>query len=399
VRIAFAYAIALFQAAMDSILSAKSPATPTRSTSAPRPAPELSIIVPTFNERANVPLLVERLARLLTSCDWEVVFVDDNSPDGTAAAVRAIGEADSRVRCIRRIGRRGLAGACLEGMLTSQARYVAVMDGDLQHDEELLVPMLDSLRTGDTDLVVASRYLYGGSAAGLSKQRSRMSRWSNTLVRLLFGIDLTDPLSGHFMLRRDAFEALAPALSSQGFKILLDVLATGRGRLRMIELPTVFRERQHGESKLDSRIALDFAAMVTAKLSHDAISIRFVMFSLVGLTGVGIHMAILALGLLIGGVPFAVAQSAAAIGAMGWNFTLNNLFTYRDQRLAGWRFLTGLIRFQLICAIGAIANIGLAIFVYNGMRIWWLAGLAGVLIGAVWNYAVTSVFVWRPGQR
>jgi dolichol-phosphate mannosyltransferase len=206
-------------------------------------------------------------------------------------------------------------------------------------------------------------------------------------------------MSGHFMIRRDAFEALAPALSSQGFKILLDVLATARGRLRMIELPTVLRERQHGESKLDSRIALAFAALVTSKLTHDAISIRFVMFSLVGLTGVGIHMSILALGLLIAGIPFAVAQSAAAIGAMGWNFTLNNLFTYRDQRLAGWRFLTGLIRFQLICAIGAIANIGLAIFIYNGTRIWWLAGLAGVLIGAVWNYAVTSVFVWRPEQR
>ena len=184
--------------------------------------------MPTFNERANVPILVERLARLLASCDWEVVFVDDNSPDGTAAAARAIGETDSRVRCIRRIGRRGLAGACLEGMLSSQARYVAVMDADLQHDESLLVGMLDCLRSGRADLAVASRYLYGGSAAGLSKQRSRVSRWSNTLVRLLLGIDLTDPMSGHFMIRRDAFETLAPALSSQGFKILLDILATGR---------------------------------------------------------------------------------------------------------------------------------------------------------------------------
>ena len=164
---------------------------------------------------------------LLASCDWEVVFVDDNSPDGTAAAARAIGETDSRVRCIRRIGRRGLAGACLEGMLSSQARYVAVMDADLQHDESLLVAMLDCLRSGRADLVVASRYLYGGSAAGLSKQRSRVSRWSNTLVRLLLGIDLTDPMSGHFMIRRDVFETLAPAISSQGFKILLDILATG----------------------------------------------------------------------------------------------------------------------------------------------------------------------------
>ncbi|MGA3139135.1 MAG: glycosyltransferase family 2 protein [Xanthobacteraceae bacterium] len=383
---------------MDDITPLTSSATPARPSAAVRPAPELSIIVPTFNERTNVPLLVERLERLLAAYDWEVVFVDDNSPDGTAAAARAIGEGDSRVRCIRRIGRRGLAGACLEGMLASQARYVAVMDADLQHDESLLLNMLEHLRGARADLVVASRYLQGGSAAGLSKQRSRVSRGSNAVVRLLLGIDLTDPMSGYFMIRRDTFETLAPSLSSQGFKILLDIVATGRGSLRIIELPTIFRERRHGESKLDSKIALDFAALVVAKLTNDAVSVRFLMFSLVGLSGVGIHMAILSLVLLTSS-GFAIAQSIAAIGAMTWNFILNNLFTYRDERLSGWRFLTGLIRFQLICSIGAVANVGLAIFIYSSTNIWWLAGLGGVLIGAVWNYAVTSAFVWRPAQR
>jgi dolichol-phosphate mannosyltransferase len=383
---------------MDDITPLTSSATPARPSAAVRPAPELSIIVPTFNERTNVPLLVERLERLLAAYDWEVVFVDDNSPDGTAAAARAIGEGDSRVRCIRRIGRRGLAGACLEGMLASQARYVAVMDADLQHDESLLLNMLEHLRGARADLVVASRYLQGGSAAGLSKQRSRVSRGSNAVVRLLLGIDLTDPMSGYFMIRRDTFETLAPSLSSQGFKILLDIVATGRGSLRIIELPTIFRERRHGESKLDSKIALDFAALVVAKLTNDAVSVRFLMFSLVGLSGVGIHMAILSLVLLTSS-GFAIAQSIAAIGAMTWNFILNNLFTYRDERLSGWRFLTGLIRFQLICSIGAVANVGLAIFIYSSTNIWWLGGLGGVLIGAVWNYAVTSAFVWRPAQR
>src|SRR6187551_3871762 len=124
---------------------------------AARPAPELSVIVPAYNECANVPIMVERLRVALAGVEWEAIFVDDNSPDGTAAAARAIGEHDRRVRCIRRIGRRGLAGACIEGMLTSQARYVAVMDADMQHDETLLVGMLDRLRKGDVDLVVATR--------------------------------------------------------------------------------------------------------------------------------------------------------------------------------------------------------------------------------------------------
>ena len=360
-----------------------------------RPAPELTIVVPTFNERANIPLLVERLSHLLTSCDWEVIFVDDNSPDGTATSARTIGEQDSRVRCIRRIGRRGLAGACLEGMLASQARYVAVMDADLQHDEGLLVPMLEALRTGRADVAVASRYLYGGSAAGLSKQRSRVSRGSNAIVRLLLGIELTDPMSGHFMIRREAFEAIAPALSSQGFKILLDILATARGSLRTIELPSAFRERQHGESKLDSKIALDFAALVTAKLTHDAVSARFLLFCLVGFTGLGIHLSILSALLMSSDVSFGVAQAFATVGAIAWNFVLNNLFTYRDQRLTGWHFLTGLIRFQVICAIGAISNVGIATWIYDYHEVWWIAGLGGALIGTVWNFVVSAALVWR----
>jgi dolichol-phosphate mannosyltransferase len=387
---------ALPQSAINDIAPVSPSAQPLRAdaSAAVRSAPELTIVVPTFNEKANIPLLVERLAQLLTSCDWEVIFVDDNSPDGTAAAARAIGANDSRVRCIRRIGRRGLAGACLEGMLASQARYVAVMDADLQHDEGLLVPMLEALRAGRADVAVASRYLYGGSAAGLSKQRSRVSRGSNTLVRLLLGIDLTDPMSGHFMIRRDALEAIAPSLSTQGFKILLDILATARGSLRTIELPSTFRERQHGESKLDSKIALDFAALVTAKLTNDAVSARFLLFCMVGLTGIGIHLSILS-ALLITNLSFGAAQAFATIGAIAWNFVLNNLFTYRDQRLTGWHFVTGLIRFQVICAIGAISNVGIATWIYDYDETWWIAGLGGALIGTVWNFVVSAALVWR----
>jgi len=363
--------------------------------SATRPAPELSVVVPTFKERANVPLLVEKLAQTLPGVDWEVIFVDDNSPDGTAAAARAIGATDYRVRCIRRIGRRGLAGACIEGMLASQARYVAVMDADLQHDERLLTGMLEKLR-GDTDLAVASRYVAGGSAAGLSSAgREHASRLSTVLAQRLLGVTLSDPMSGFFMIRRERFEELAPRLTTQGFKILLDIAATARGTLRIAELPLVFAERQHGESKLDTRVALDFIALIIAKLTNDAVSFRFLLFCLVGLTGIAIHMATLQFALGVMALGFGAAQTVATVAAITWNFVLNNMFTYRDQRLAGVQFVTGLIRFQVICAVGAISNVGIASVIYERDPNWWVAGLGGALMGAVWNYVVSAAFVWR----
>ncbi len=362
---------------------------------AQRPAPELSVIVPTFNERDNVPILVERLSRGLSACDWEVIFVDDNSPDGTAAAVRAIAETDSHVRCIRRIGRRGLAGACIEGMLASQARYVAVMDADLQHDDALLAVMLARLRSGDVDLVVASRYCDGGAQSGLSAGRAHASRWSVALARRLLKVELTDPMSGFFMMRRDAFGEMAPSLSTQGFKILLDIAATARGRLRIVELPYRFGKRLHGESKLDSRVALDFFQLVLGKLTGDAVSLRFVLFCLVGSTGVAIHMGVLTMLYGLGDARFSIEQTIATTIAIAWNFVLNNAFTYRDQRLSGWRFAGGLVRFELICAVGAVSNVGIANSIYGEHGAWWLAGLCGALVGAVWNYAVSSALVWR----
>lgn len=360
-----------------------------------KPAPDLAIVVPTFKERENVPELIDRLRNLLVGHTWEAIFVDDDSPDGTAALLRQIGESDQRIRCIRRIGRRGLAGACLEGMLATQARYVAVMDADLQHDENLLLPMLERIRNGDVDLVVASRYLENGSALALGHARARASKLANRIARSVTGVDISDPMSGYFMIRRTALEDFASSLRSDGFKILFDIVATARGRLKVAELPFVFRSRFQGESKLDVRVAVDYVALVISKLTGDRISFRFLLFCLVGLTGVGIHMAILQVAIAYVALQFAIAQTVATIGAISWNFALNNVLTYRDQRLSGWAFLTGLLRFQIICGIGAISNVGIASMMYGYDTGWWLAGLTGALMGAVWNYMASAIWVWR----
>lgn len=359
------------------------------------PAPELTLVIPTFNEVSNVPILVERLRAVLTGIDWEVIFVDDNSPDGTADAIRRIGRSDRRVRCIRRIGRRGLAGACIEGMLASQAPYIAVMDSDLQHDETTLVGMLDKIKAEKLDLVVASRYMEGHTANGFGRLRSKLSAWATGLATRLLGNTLSDPMSGFFVIRRPVFETLAPRLSSQGFKILLDIVSSARGRLRVGEKPYVFRARLHGESKLDAQVALTYVTLLLAKITNDLISVRFLTFCLVGFSGLAVHMATLSAGLWAAGLSFNAAQTVATLVAITSNYVLNNAITYRDQRLRGWRFVFGWVMFAAICSVGALSNIGIADWIYAQNGEWTLAGLAGAAIGVFWNFMVSAIFVWR----
>jgi dolichol-phosphate mannosyltransferase len=370
-----------------------------------RPAPEnpqqttglpvLSVVVPTFNERDNVAKLYRKLDATLTGVAWEVVFVDDNSPDRTWEVVRDLARQDSRVRCIRRIGRRGLSGACIEGILASSAPYAAVMDADLQHDETQLPKMLSLLESGQAELVIGSRYVEGGSADSFDKQRAGFSAFATSIAKRVLAVAVADPMSGFFMIRRDKFEQLAPRLSTQGFKILLDIVATGHGELKTVEVPFTFGARLHGESKLDSMVALDFLGLVLAKFTNDVISLRFLLFAMVGGTGLFVHLGTLFIALTVLNWPFPEAQAAGAFIAMTSNFILNNFLTYRDQRLKGFAILGGLLAFYLVCSVGLFANVGVAFSVYDQEPIWWLAGAAGALMGVVWNYAMSGLFVWR----
>ena len=358
-------------------------------------SPILTIVVPTLNERDNIEPLIALLDAALPGMTWEVMFVDDDSTDDTAKHVRALARADPRVRCIQRIGRRGLSTACIEGVLASSAPYVAVMDADLQHDEALLPRMLEILRTEPVDLVIGSRYAAGGGLGDWAANRARISQMGTTLARLICKQDISDPLSGFFMCRRDIFESAVRRLSGQGFKILLDLVASSPGPLRIRELPFEFRTRQHGESKLDTLVVWEYFALLADKLLGHVIPVRFALFALIGAVGLAIHMSILWSGLNFMALEFGVAQTLATLTAMTSNFFLNNILTYRDQRLRGWRILRGLLSFYGICAIGATANVGIAAYLFSAHQTWWVAGVLGVIVGAVWNYAMSSIFTWK----
>jgi dolichol-phosphate mannosyltransferase len=357
--------------------------------------PQLSVVIPTFNERDNITTLFRRLEKTLAGIPFEAIFVDDNSPDGTWQVLRELSREDGRVRCIRRIGRRGLSGACIEGILASSAPCAAVIDADLQHDETQLPKMLALLQGGEFDLVIGSRYIEGGSADSFNRHRAGASALATEVAKRALKVDVADPMSGFFMIRRDRFEELASQLSTQGFKILLDVVATAHGALRIKEIPYTFGSRLHGESKLDSMVALDFLGLVLAKLTNDVVSLRFLLFAMVGSLGLVVHLAALYVALEVFRVPFAGAQACGALCAMTSNFILNNFLTYRDQRLKGFAILRGLLLFYLVCSVGLFANVGVAFSVYDQQPIWWLAGAAGALMGVVWNYAMSGLFVWR----
>jgi dolichol-phosphate mannosyltransferase len=354
---------------------------------------ELTVVVPTFNEAANVEPLIRKLEAALAGIDWQVIFVDDNSPDDTAGVVKAIAAVDSRVECLHRIGRRGLAGAVIEGVMASAAPFVAVMDGDMQHDERLLPQMLAALREDRAELVVGSRYVGGpeADASALGATREAGSRFANWLGQKVLRVPLTDPMSGFFMLRRQMVEAVAPKLDTAGFKVLFDIVACQSAPPRFLELPYQFRAREAGASKLDNGVVVQYLGLLTAKLARDTISPRFLMFLIVGCTGLVVHMGILRSLLPIG---FALAQTLAALGAMTWNYLINNAVTYRDRRRRGWGLLSGYGKFVFLCSIPLAANVAVATMVYERGPAWWVAGVAGAAVAAAWNYVTTSKAVW-----
>jgi dolichol-phosphate mannosyltransferase len=360
-----------------------------------RAAPELSIVVPTLNERDNIRPLIAEIAAVLGGVRWEIVFVDDDSRDGTAGLIREIAREDPRIRCIQRIGRRGLSTACIEGVLASAAPFVAVTDADLQHDERLLPRMLATLKGEPYDLVIGSRYVGGASTFDWDRRRARISGLATRLSRLICKAEIADPMSGFFMMRREVFEGAMRRLSGQGFKILLDLMASSPGPVPFKELPFEFRPRQHGESKLDSMVAWEFGMLIADKLIGHIVPVRFALFAFIGGLGLVIQLAVLWAMLTFAAMEFATAQSVAVIVAIASNFVLNNFFTYRDQRLKGWRLTRGLVTFYVICSIGAVANVDVAAYVFHERPVWWLAGVAGAMVGSVWNYAVSAVFTWK----
>jgi dolichol-phosphate mannosyltransferase len=358
--------------------------------------PVLAIVVPTLNEAANVEALLAKIESALAGIRWEIIFVDDDSQDCTRDIILQRCRIDPRVRLVHRIGRRGLSSAVVEGILSTSTRYVAVIDADMQHDERLLRPMLEAIRGGECDLAVGTRYAREGSVGDWAEHRQTISQIATTLSRLVVKVNISDPMSGFFVIRRDLFDTIVHGLSVQGYKILLDIITSSPPSLRIREFPYVFRSRQHGESKLDPLVSLEYLLLLLDKMVGRWVPVRFILFMAVGGLGVIVHLAVLTALFEVAGTKFVIAQSTATMAAMTFNFLLNNVFTYRDKRLRGfWPVFRGLLSFYLVCSAGAVSNVGVASFLFVRDFSWWISGFAGILVGAVWNYAASSILTWR----
>jgi len=360
---------------------------------------DLAVVIPTFNEVENVDPLLERLEQVLASLQWEAIFVDDDSPDHTAALVSELARGDRRIRLIRRIGRQGLASACVEGMLATSAPYIAVMDADLQHDESILLSMYERIKSEQLDLVIGSRNIEGGDMGEMARRRAALSGLGSRLSRAVSKCELSDPMSGFFIVDRNFLEEVIYRLSATGFKILVDLVASAQRPIRFAEVPYRFRNRQRGESKLDINVGLEYLQLLLDKLIGGMLPARFVMFGLVGGLGLLVHLAVLALLYWYARYEFLFAQTVATVAAMTFNFLINNLTTFRDRRLRGWRIVTGLAIYYLACSIGAITNLSFARFLLGAGLPWYLAGILGMAVSSVWNYGVNAIFTWRRVTR
>ena len=355
---------------------------------------QLGVVIPTKNEAGNVEPLLERLGVALAGIEWEAIFVDDNSTDGTPELLTSIAQADRRVRLIRRIGRRGLASAVVEGALASTTPIIAVIDADLQHDEKILPELYRAIADGQNELAIGTRYAASGSTGDWAEDRLKISRFATALASPIMKTRLSDPMSGFFAVRRDVLLEAAPKLSTVGYKILLDLVASHPRPLKVAEVGYTFGTRRHGESKLDEMVALEYLELLLDKAIGRFVPVKLVQFGAIGMLGVGVHLALLFVALNLVGAPFATSQTIAVMGAMTFNFALNNKFTYRDRQLKGLAWIGGLFSFYLVCSLGAVANVGIGSLVYEQFHGWWIAGIAGAIVGSVWNYVASGWLTW-----
>jgi dolichol-phosphate mannosyltransferase len=377
-------------------------------------APLLSLVVPTYNESGNIHRIVDRLVALLDDAlpgRYELIVVDDDSPDGTWEKALALAPSLPQLKVMRRQREKGLSSAVIRGWQAAEGEILGVIDADLQHPPEVLLDLVTAMKAG-ADLAVASRHVEGGGVSEWSLVRRFLSRGAQLLGLIVLPQvvgRVSDPMSGYFLVRRAAIAG--PMLNPKGYKILLEVI--GRGQVSTIaEVGYVFQERTQGESKVTWRQYVDYLhhlvqLRIGGRLSRWQQQFplqRFIRFGVVGLSGVFIDMAILYLLHTTLGLPLTRSKILAAETAIVNNFIWNDSWTFADvsQRQQGWGpRLKRFLKFNLVCLAGLVLNVLILNIVYNGIfgqRWAYLANLIAIAAVTIWNFWLNLKLSWRVTQ-
>lgn len=354
----------------------------------------VTIIIPSFNEKENVDQLINDILQVNEhGIISRVIYVDDDSSDGTAEYIKSK-DFGFPVDCLHRIRRSGLSSAVVEGIMLANTEYVAVMDGDGQHRPTDLLAMIDVITSNQLDLVIGSRFKNCSPDSHVG-YRLWLSLVGNKFANKVIGRNISDPLTGFFVMRRSVFMDIAHTINPTGFKILLEILYHCRKKsIAIQEVQINFSKRMAGESKLDSQVMLDFIGQIARCMSGGLIPDKFFAFCFVGLLGIFVHFLILS-QLINLSVNFVYAQIVSTLGAMIFNYIINNILTFRRNRRHGVKFFTGMIIFILSCGLGAVANVGVASVINSSGYSWWLSAFAGVIVGTVFNFSLSKSVVWR----
>jgi len=357
---------------------------------------KISFVVPVLNEEENIEIFSQKIIKVLDvlNLKYEVIFVNDNSSDKTQEKIEKVSNYFSNFRGILRIGRTGLASAVIEGICAAKGQYIIVMDGDLQHDFDVLHEIVKNLHK--VDIIVVSRDFQNLNKS-LSNKRRKISNLGNVILSKFVKSEVSDVLSGYFAINKNFFiNNILPKLNNdlKGFKILFEILYYAKDA-KVIDIKSKFKSRLHGKSKLNYNIFLDLFETLFNKIFNNLIPWKFVVFVLMGLIGASSHLLVLHIFFNNLEWSFFKSQSLATFTAMTLNFFMNNFITFRENQIYRYSIVLGLVKFYLICSIGAASNIIISNYIFSKDINWLLSGLIGAAIGSVWNFSVSSTIVWK----
>ena len=359
----------------------------------------ISIVIPTFNEAENIIPLLKNLTLLVSHFEYEIIVVDDDSPDGTSDEVSKYMKSNKRIKLITRIGRSGLSSAIKEGLIFAQGKYLLVLDGDGQHHPSFVLDMLEQIRKSKSDIVIGSRFLNNSRLEGLSNKRSLGSKIANKLARISLHKNfskLTDYLSGCFCLEKEMTKKYIRKIEINGFKFLYELLSLSKGKLAVHEVPLIFKQRRFGNSKLDIAIVWDFLISIIHNLTLRLLPRRAISFGMVGISGVFVQLFITSFLVEIFLIDFYNALPFAVISAATSNFLINNQLTFRSDRLRNLGLVVGLLKFLIVASLPVIANVGITTAIYKYISAdTFISQIAGIAIVYAWNYLASSSFVWK----